>query len=214
MEAGEGFELLSSEEYADLPDIEDLFGEIRRQDALHLLTKRDVLELSAGERKQKLMSLWVYYHPIPQAVEKDLGNLVPEDLLLEIIDEELPKDPDDSKYDYLLYRSLSRYYGVRNEYILNRLKRINQTIDSVVGDEEELERCPCCGYRTLDQRNMYFICPVCFWEDDGDDDDEEYSGPNHMTLGQGRENFRQYGACDKAFLMHVDKEGTLKYKKS
>src|SRR5579885_3179586 len=30
--------------------------------------------------------------------------------------------------------------------------------------------CPCCGYKTLDERGGYDICPVCFWEDDGQDD--------------------------------------------
>nr|WTB36094.1 CPCC family cysteine-rich protein [Streptomyces sp. NBC_00830] len=29
---------------------------------------------------------------------------------------------------------------------------------------------PCCRYVTLEQRGMYEICPVCFWEDDGQDD--------------------------------------------
>ena len=24
----------------------------------------------------------------------------------------------------------------------------------------------CCGYRTLDERGAFDICPVCFWEDD------------------------------------------------
>jgi hypothetical protein len=31
-------------------------------------------------------------------------------------------------------------------------------------------RCPCCGFRTLNERGGYDICPVCFWEDDGQDD--------------------------------------------
>ena len=30
--------------------------------------------------------------------------------------------------------------------------------------------CPCCGYLTLDERGGYEICPVCYWEDDGQDD--------------------------------------------
>lgn len=54
------------------------------------------------------------------------------------------------------------YYGVKNEYVLDRLKKINQRITAVGGDEEELERCPCCGYHTLDERGAYSICDVCF----------------------------------------------------
>ena len=31
-------------------------------------------------------------------------------------------------------------------------------------------RCPCCQFRTLSARGAYEICPVCLWEDDGQDD--------------------------------------------
>jgi hypothetical protein len=31
-------------------------------------------------------------------------------------------------------------------------------------------RCPSCGCRTLGERDGFEICPVCFWEDDGQDD--------------------------------------------
>jgi len=48
--------------------------------------------------------------------------------------------------------------------------------------------CPVCGYLTLDERDAFDICGICFWEDDGIDDFEENqdSGPNHMTLKEGR----------------------------
>lgn len=51
--------------------------------------------------------------------------------------------------------------------------------------------CPVCGYLTLDERSVYDICLICFWEDDGDDDfeSERISGPNHMTLTEGRDLF-------------------------
>lgn len=53
--------------------------------------------------------------------------------------------------------------------------------------------CPTCGYLTLDERNGFDICSICFWEDDGKDDFEvnENSGPNHMTLREGREIFQE-----------------------
>ena len=60
-------------------------------------------------------------------------------------------------------------------------------------------KCSCCGYMTLEgsaEETMYDICPVCFWENDGCKSDEDYSEPNHMTLGQARENFRKFGSCD------------------
>ena len=70
-------------------------------------------------------------------------------------------------------------------------------------------RCPCCGYRTLDERGSFEICPVCFWEDDGEDDsdaDTIRGGPNgSLSLTQARQNFRDFGACDRKSLDHVRK---------
>ncbi|WP_084385056.1 CPCC family cysteine-rich protein [Novosphingobium naphthalenivorans] len=61
-------------------------------------------------------------------------------------------------------------------------------------------RCPCCRFATLSERGGYEICPVCFWEDDGQDDhDAELvrGGPNgSLSLLQARVNFAEYGACD------------------
>lgn len=87
-------------------------------------------------------------------------------------------------------------------------------------------RCWCCGYRTLDSRGDFDICPVCFWEDDTyfqvskepiarfyfihDPKPEELldipSGANHgLSLRQGRENYHLFGACQKEMLPYVRK---------
>lgn len=84
--------------------------------------------------------------------------------------------------------------------------------------------CPCCGCLTLDERGGYDICEVCFWEDDAypfatDGEikgvlvdnpvsDEELldipSMANHgLTLREGRENFRKFGACEESMKKHV-----------
>jgi hypothetical protein len=75
----------------------------------------------------------------------------------------------------------------------------------VTGPKTSLHQCSCCDYLTLSSRGEYDICPVCFWEDDGLDITrlDTHSGPNHMTLREGRENFRRIGACDEAMLAHV-----------
>ena len=86
--------------------------------------------------------------------------------------------------------------------------------------------CLCCGCLTLDERGVYDICPVCFWEDDAylifyedkieavrvshDVSDEDLldipSGANHgLTLRQGRENYRKFGACEEEAREHVRK---------
>ena len=69
-------------------------------------------------------------------------------------------------------------------------------------------QCPCCDYISLPERGSYLICPICFWEDDGIDVNELdiHSGPNHMTLREGRENFMKYGACDLKMVKNVISE--------
>lgn len=70
-------------------------------------------------------------------------------------------------------------------------------------------RCPCCGYRTLTAPGTSEICPVCFWEDDGQgDSDAEVvrGGPNgDLSLSEARENFRRFGASDPRSVASVRK---------
>lgn len=68
--------------------------------------------------------------------------------------------------------------------------------------------CPCCGCRTLPvpkEEAIAYICPVCFWENDlFTASDEMPSDCNHsLTLEQGRANYRAFGACERAMLLHV-----------
>ena len=68
-------------------------------------------------------------------------------------------------------------------------------------------QCPCCGFRTLTEPAAYEICPVCYWEDDGQNDvsaDEIWGGPNKdLSLTQARLNFKNFGAFDLDFRDHV-----------
>jgi Cysteine-rich CPCC len=67
--------------------------------------------------------------------------------------------------------------------------------------------CPCCKYKTLPERGGYDLCPVCFWEDDGQDDhdaDEVRGGPNsELSLTQARHNYALISACDERFRSNV-----------
>jgi hypothetical protein len=51
------------------------------------------------------------------------------------------------------------------------------------------------------------MCPVCWWEDDGQDDhdaDMVRGGPNgSLSLTQARENFLKCGASDPTFAGKV-----------
>lgn len=67
--------------------------------------------------------------------------------------------------------------------------------------------CPCCGCFTLGSAGSFEICPVCFWEDDGQDDgDAEVvrGGPNgRLSLSRARENYLRFGARDERFVSEV-----------
>src|SRR4051812_36820237 len=67
--------------------------------------------------------------------------------------------------------------------------------------------CPCCGYATLENRADFLICPVCFWEDDGQDDDDAgdvRGGPNGgLSLDDARRNYLRWGAWHEDALGHV-----------
>ncbi len=60
--------------------------------------------------------------------------------------------------------------------------------------------CPCCRCLTLHSRGTWEICPVCMWEDDGQDDshaDEVWGGPNGaLSLSAARRNYAALGASD------------------
>jgi hypothetical protein len=72
---------------------------------------------------------------------------------------------------------------------------------------EKTYRCPCCGYKTLHARAADEICPVCFWEDDGQDDhdaEEVRGGPNgSLSLREARDAFRLHGVSDVKFKTNV-----------
>ncbi|MCR4793285.1 MAG: Cys-tRNA(Pro) deacylase [Lachnospiraceae bacterium] len=65
-------------------------------------------------------------------------------------------------------------------------------------------RCPCCGFYTLPEPagGSYNICPVCYWEDDAvqmDDEDFE-GGANKVSLRQARKNYEDFGASEERFV--------------
>ena len=67
--------------------------------------------------------------------------------------------------------------------------------------------CPCCGSRTPRERRGFELCPVRWWEEDGQDDadaDRFRGGLNgDLSLTGARESFRSCGASDPQFLPNV-----------
>ncbi len=53
---------------------------------------------------------------------------------------------------------------------------------------------------TLSLHSRYRICPVCLWEDDGQDDvnaEQVRDGSNGISLTQARVNYAAFGAYDE-----------------
>lgn len=81
----------------------------------------------------------------------------------------------------------------------------------IKGDEMSFEKkypCPCCGYYTYSvspENDCGYICQVCFWENDSFiRSEDEPSDSNHgITLRQARENYLNFGACEKKMLSYV-----------
>ena len=66
--------------------------------------------------------------------------------------------------------------------------------------------CPCCGYRTLQVGpGDYDLCPVCFWEDAGDQLRWPMlaDGPNGIALIEAQRSFVEIGACRAESLAQV-----------
>jgi Cysteine-rich CPCC len=67
--------------------------------------------------------------------------------------------------------------------------------------------CLCCGSRTLTAPGVFELCPVCWWQDDGQDEvdaDVVRGGPNGtLSLTVARANFLACGASDPCFVRRV-----------
>jgi hypothetical protein len=77
------------------------------------------------------------------------------------------------------------------------------------GFVEERFRCPCCGYRTLKAPCALALCPVCWWEDDGQEDADaeevRLTVNGDLSLYEARQHFGHYGAAHPRFLPYVRK---------
>ena len=76
--------------------------------------------------------------------------------------------------------------------------------------------CPSCGYPTLDERNAWDICSICFWEDDPIQFEEpDYEGgANRVSLIQARENFAEFGSCERDMIKNCRKPNRNDKRKS
>jgi hypothetical protein len=88
--------------------------------------------------------------------------------------------------------------------------RFHFPVDSGVSTAVDVRfRCPCCGYKTLDAPGALQLCPVCWWEDDGQEDNDasevRLTVNGQLSLNEARAHFAQFGASHPRFLPYVRK---------
>ncbi|MGA9070012.1 MAG: CPCC family cysteine-rich protein [Terracidiphilus sp.] len=70
-------------------------------------------------------------------------------------------------------------------------------------------RCPCCGCKTLEAPAALALCPVCWWEDDGQEDGDasevRLTVNGALSLDEAREHYARCGAAHPRFLPYVRK---------
>lgn len=182
---------------------------MNRDEAITIILKSTIEDLSKKEREEILIDWWGIDQEHPEF------DKLPETLQSEILQFDEPqRDTMDEVYNTLIFVALrNKYLGVRNEYLSKRVSEILHSIQEVEGLQEELFSCPCCEFKTLSTKGEYDICPVCFWEDDGNRDPNYYSSPNHMTLAQARENFVEFGGVSESSLQFLELDRLEKFSK-
>jgi hypothetical protein len=76
-----------------------------------------------------------------------------------------------------------------------------------------METCPCCGYKTLPEKHLYDICPICFWEDDivqFEDPDFE-GGANIVSLRQAQGILLSMVQGKKGFFVMLENQIKMIY---
>lgn len=181
---------------------------IHRKEAIQILEEAYFKNLPIQERLETLEELWISCDSEEWFDEKDI-TCYTEDIRRDMIHNDSPSKPEDSKYDSIIRDRLRGvFYGVTNAYLTEVLLQQNIQVGQVVGENDVLLECDCCNYKTIypGEDGVCQICPVCFWENFGE-------GPNHMTLIQAQKNFNTYGAMDRKFLDAIDPEAKKKYEK-
>lgn len=164
---------------------------MNRKEVLDIYIRQLIGHYSEEEREDSLFEVWGSNWSGVEGWDQ-----LAEETRKSIKGKKLPDDFMDEKYDEVLFFKLrDRCKGYRNEYLS---AETGLKISS--GKPEMLDACPCCGYRTLEERYVFEICTVCWWEDDGQDNedaDTARGGPNYgISLSLGRLNFIRHGIYD------------------
>lgn len=165
-------------------------------------------KLSPEERLSYLLDHWPH-----DGSDDELSGL-PYDLVIEVqASVDAPDDAAPARYDPLIVLALrEEMLGFKSEYLENRCRQLG--VDVVIEEVgPHLESCPVCGYRTLSRRGGFQVCRVCFWEDAGHTEPEQFSGPNHMTVGEARSLFHSVGAISAEAAARLPQDRFERYER-
>lgn len=182
---------------------------MNRKKVLDIYIKNQIETFSKEEREEELYEVWSCDW---SRVE---GWMFLTDEIRESIHKgKFPKNYEDKNYDsVLLFKFRDKFKGFRNDYLSKQTG-----LQISLGSPSRLEACPCCGFRTIEERYEFEICTVCWWEDDGHDNnnaDKTYGGPNYgLSLTYGRVNFIRQGIYDpeRNDLIEI-KDDSIKFEK-
>ena len=167
---------------------------IHRDEAISRLATTGLTDLTVAERAELIDTM------LREDWSDTPGwNAVPPDVRDEFGLGERRHAASSSRYDEVLRIWLRHsFVGSTNAYLEQRLRVAGCDVTEVFGDEDQLVACPCCGRASLTESGGYDICKVCWWEDDGQDNNQadHGSGPNHLTLTQARANYLAHGIFD------------------
>jgi len=167
---------------------------ITRDQAIRILAHEEMKQLPAEERADHL-----FCFSVEDWSDNNDWNVLDLALREEIEAGEL-QDPEHERFDEaVVIRMVSGAYGATNVWLLQEIQKLGEEVHCIEGVNDKLISCPCCGCETLAERGDYDICGVCWWEDDGQDNEqasENRGGPNRVSLAMGRHNFIVHGICE------------------
>ena len=159
---------------------------INRADAIEILCNLILPSLSSDVRDGYILDWWGIDEDNPEffTLSENIKTLLAE--------HETPPLEANKIYNPIISIALkNELKGVTNSYLSDLMVEKGLALHTVTGTIEQLESCPCCGYRTLTIRHEYEICALCNWEDTVPIDPDRYNSANQSSLNTAKEIFRK-----------------------
>lgn len=175
---------------------------ISREEAIEIVARQRVQQLSAGERKKELGFLASEYGVGPglkisyiEADDTELKLIAAAGLWEAFINPEA-RNPADEGYDDALTQWMGHdFKRWSHEALVLHVQNYGHKVSKVTGDYTAFA-CPCCGADSLPEADSWEICYICWWKDTGSDGIEEHRAKGSHEwhpLTEARVKFLQHG---------------------